>query len=154
ALSEDSLATDTPVTLKLAGVRFESVLNLVLRPNGLDYVIEDDVLKVTSGARARETMFTRTYPVLDLYPNGKLAKAEASDSGEKGDKKKGPAAAQTIGDLERAIKETVEPKSWDEKSKSPGSIAYVSESGSLVIRQSWPVHRKVLKLLRDLRQAK
>jgi hypothetical protein len=33
-------------------------------------------------------------------------------------------------------------------------ITYVKESGSLVIRQTWGTHVKILELLRGLREAK
>jgi len=156
-LADQGVQLDTPVTLRLAGVRMESVLNLLIRPSQLDYIIEDDVLKITTAFHARETMFTFTYPVRDLYPNGKRVESEATGADEKN--KKGSAGARTMGDLERAIRETIEPKSWDDAAKPnetqvQGTIAYVGESSSLVIRQSWPVHRKILKLLRDLREAK
>jgi hypothetical protein len=155
-LADQGVQLDTPVTLKLAGVRMESVLNLLIRPSQLDYVIEDDVLKITTGFHAREIMFTLTYPVRDLYPSGNRVESEATGGDEKN--KKGPTDARTMGDLERAIRQTIEPKSWDDakgnESKAPGTIAYVGASGSLVIRQSWPVHRKILKLLRDLREAR
>ncbi len=58
-----------------------------------------------------------------------------------------------VPELERAITETIEPDSWADMS-GPGTYTYVSESGGLVIRQTWQVHRKILQLLRDLREAK
>lgn len=52
-----------------------------------------------------------------------------------------------------AISTNIEPDSWEELS-GPGSMTPVRETNSLVIRQTWAVHRKVLQLLRDLRAAK
>ena len=56
-------------------------------------------------------------------------------------------------DLVEAITETIEPDSWEELS-GPGSYTYVKETGCLVIRQTWAVHRQIVQLLRDLREAK
>ena len=55
--------------------------------------------------------------------------------------------------LMNAISTTIEPDSWEELS-GPGSMIPVHVSGSLVVRQTWNVHRKVLQLLRDLRAAR
>lgn len=55
--------------------------------------------------------------------------------------------------LMNAISTTVQPDSWEELS-GPGSMIPVFVSGSLVVRQTWNVHRKVLQLLRDLREAR
>jgi general secretion pathway protein D len=52
-----------------------------------------------------------------------------------------------------AIESTVEPDSWEALS-GPGTMHPVHQSRSLVIRQTLPVHRKILQLLRDLREAK
>jgi hypothetical protein len=57
------------------------------------------------------------------------------------------------GDLETAIMKTIDPESWEEK-EGPGSMTYVSEAGSLVIRQTSAAHEQILQLLRDLREAK
>jgi len=67
-LQDEGVALDAQVMLKLKGRRLESVLNLVLRPFQLDYVIEDDVLKITTATSVGEKLFTRTYPVGDLCP--------------------------------------------------------------------------------------
>lgn len=64
-------------------------------------------------------------------------------------------ANRATSDLEEAIMQTVDPDSWQPaKGYAPGSITYVSETGSLVIRQSWSAHRKIVRLLLDLREAK
>src|SRR5260370_35316319 len=52
AMTEEGIPLDQPVTLKLAGVRLESILNLLLQPVQLDWVIADEVLKITTRAWA------------------------------------------------------------------------------------------------------
>jgi hypothetical protein len=149
-LSDEGVALDQPLTLKLAGVSLRSVLNLMLEPVQLAYVVEDDVMKITTEAEAKKRLFTRTYPVGDLY-QGRV-KPEEDSAADKAAPNDTPAVMRP-GDLEKAIMKTVEPGSWDE-TKGPASITYVKESGSLVIRQTWGAHTKIVNLLRDLRQAK
>jgi hypothetical protein len=55
--------------------------------------------------------------------------------------------------LMTAISTSIEPDTWEDLS-GPGSMIPVFVSGSLVVRQTWSVHRKVLQLLRDLREAR
>src|SRR5262245_5390231 len=43
SLSDEGVALDQPVTLKLAGVTLESVLHLLLGPVQLDWIIQDEV---------------------------------------------------------------------------------------------------------------
>ena len=66
ALNEEGIATDTPVTRTLAGVKLRSALKIMLTPLGLAYVIEDEVMKITTIAKEAEKMTTRVYPVGDL----------------------------------------------------------------------------------------
>ena len=65
-LADEGVAIDQPVTLKLAGVTLRSVLKLLLEPVQLTYVIEDEVMKITTSAKAGEKLVTRVYPVADL----------------------------------------------------------------------------------------
>jgi hypothetical protein len=107
-------------------------------------------MKITTAKQARKRLFTRTYPVSDLY-QGRI-KAEEKPLPDK-TATKGPPSTMRPGDLKKAITKTVDPDSWDE-TKGPASITYVNESQSLVIRQQWGAHTKIVELLRDLREAK
>jgi len=191
-LTDEGVALDQPVTLKLKGLRLESVLKLLLRPIQLTFVIEDDVLQITTSAKAGEKLITRTYPVRDLYQpgeeipfrdprkndaapkDGTPKKAGGDSSPGAADASPRPAATQVLKqgfggggggmggaagglrrppDLTYAITTTIQPDSWEELS-GPGSLTYVKEAGSLVIRQTREVHAEILQLLRDLREAK
>ena len=55
--------------------------------------------------------------------------------------------------LMNLISTTILPDSWEELS-GPGSMMPYRRTHSLVVRQTWAVHRRVLQLLRDLREAK
>ena len=213
-LTDEGVALDQKITLKLKGGRLESVLNLILNPVQLTYFPENDVLMITSHSKAGENLITRTYPVRDLCqgrvdahgePPQKDDKAAVGDAlgrgiasveshqmherhqvigvihqlgatrfggeidiqiaqgfgggGQPGGGNGGaaatskPAPPNNYGNLMNAITSTIQPDSWEDLS-GPGSMMPVREAGCLVIRQTWAVHRQILQLLRDLREAK
>ena len=65
-LTEEGVALDTPITLKLSGVSMRSILKLLLEPAQLTYLIEDEVMKITTATKAGDKLSTRVYPVGDL----------------------------------------------------------------------------------------
>jgi len=69
ALEDESLTGEEEITLVLSGIKLKSALKLMLENVGgvaLTYLIEDEVMKITSQAAADEKMQTRVYPVADL----------------------------------------------------------------------------------------
>jgi len=67
ALNAVRVTTDTPVTLQLPGsIKLKSALNLILNSLELTYVIENDVLSITSLEAKRSKVYPRTYRVTDL----------------------------------------------------------------------------------------
>jgi len=62
-LSDEGISTDTSVTLHLSGVSLKSALRLLLEPLQLDYIIQNDVLMITTLAKANETLATRVYSI-------------------------------------------------------------------------------------------
>ena len=66
AMSDAGIATDQLVSLQLSGISLRSALRLLLEPLLLTYVIEDEVMKITTLEKAEEKMSTRVYPVADL----------------------------------------------------------------------------------------
>jgi len=65
-LQDEGIQVDHPVAIHLQGVRIESALNLLLNPLDLAWLIKDDVLKVTTRAKAAESLITRSYDIRDL----------------------------------------------------------------------------------------
>ncbi len=53
ALNVEGVALDQPITLKLAGVSFRSVLKLMLEPLRLTYVIDNDALLITTPGQTK-----------------------------------------------------------------------------------------------------
>ena len=69
ALEEEAISLDEQITLQLGTpVSFRSALKLVLEPLNLTYVIEDEVMRITT--KTNSANVTRVYPVGDLVvPN-------------------------------------------------------------------------------------
>lgn len=67
ALSDEGINTDQQVSLEISGVTLRSALKLLLDPLTLTFLIEDEVLKITTQAKANEAVITRSYPVWDLF---------------------------------------------------------------------------------------
>ena len=66
-LEAEAVGTDTPVTISLdQTISLKSALKLLLDPLHLDYVIRDEVLKVTSPQQVQGDVYSVSYPVADL----------------------------------------------------------------------------------------
>ncbi len=66
SLSDEGLTSASPVSLVVNQIQLKTALKLLLRPLGLTYKVEDDVILITSpGANQKET-FPQTYYVGDL----------------------------------------------------------------------------------------
>ena len=66
ALDDVEVPLDTGITKDLKGISLRSALRLILRELDLTYVIEDDVLLITTPEEAETWLGTRVYPVADL----------------------------------------------------------------------------------------
>ena len=129
ALADVGISPDVPMTLKLGPLPLESALALLLRPLDLTWVIRDEGLLITTPEEAERALITATYNVRDLV---------ASIRGD-------------MDSLMDVILSTISPASWDQVG-GPGSLAPLPASGSLQIRQTLQVHRKIEQLLDDLRR--
>ncbi len=124
ALADEGVALDQPITLNLAGVTLESILHLLLEPLQLDWVIQDEVLKITTLSWANKHPETRSYDVHNLI-----------------------AAGHKPEELIAAITKCIEPASWTGKDATAG----ISHTGGvLVVCQSQRVHSDIAHLLEDL----
>jgi general secretion pathway protein D len=66
-LNAEGVTTDTPVTLNLTQpISFKSALNLMLSPLGLSYVIQNEVLRITSEQTKDSNVYAKAYYVADL----------------------------------------------------------------------------------------
>ncbi len=68
-LEEAGVPSDEPVNLIISGITLRSALKIMLEnmPNDeLTWVVDDEVMKITTVTKAEEIMPTRVYPVADL----------------------------------------------------------------------------------------
>lgn len=66
-MADEGATIDTPVTIKLDHeISLKSALNLILQPLRLNYIIKDEVLKITSESLRGGQLYTMTYNVADL----------------------------------------------------------------------------------------
>ena len=66
AITDAGGAIDMPITASLKGITLKSALRLVLQEHELNYLIDHEVLQITSDAKAKEHVVTKVYPVADL----------------------------------------------------------------------------------------
>jgi hypothetical protein len=124
ALQAAEIALDEAVTLQLSGVRLESILNLLLEPRDLDWLIQDEVLKITTRTRAAALAEPRTFRIQSLLDDG-----------------------HTVDELIEVIVKCVDPDSWAEA----GGAGTISHSGGVLIcRQSQRVQIAIAVLLMEL----
>ena len=125
ALDDLGVDSGTPINRSLSSISLRSVLSLILSSLDLTYVIEDEVLLITSVEEARTHVQTLVYPVGDLVHS---------------------AAAQGphIDDLIEVISSIVAPE-------DSGMI--VAFDSYLVIQHTEAAHEEIQRLLTALRKA-
>ena len=133
-LDKESLAalkqnTDQPINLSISGISLRSTLRLILEPLALTYIIESEVLKITTQATADKAIITRTYPVSDLFA--------------------------TREEAEELVESLVCGLGLAQKGKEgPKSLAVSVPSAAIIARLSRLQQDQLLQLVRDLREAK
>lgn len=126
-LEEVAIDTDMPLTYKLKNVRVQTALKLILGDAGLAYVLEDDVLLITTPEDAGSQLVTRVYDCCDLL--------DVNENSAQG--------------LFEVITTLVDSDSWDFSGPSPQA----DFKGLLVISQSQEVHEKIEKFLNQLHKS-
>jgi serpin B len=137
-LADSAVSMEQPVTIQLRGITGRSALHLILSPVSLAWVIEDEVLKITS-VLCWDALFTRIYEVTDLVAIGDPKGGERFD----------PTSLQQV------IETCIFADSWENLS-GRGSVMAIGNgtSATLAIRQSQAVHEGIARLLADLRKAR
>ncbi len=65
-VSDEGLTSGAPVSLSLNNVQVKTALKLMLRPLGLTYKVDDEVVVITSPQATQQETFVKTYYVGDL----------------------------------------------------------------------------------------
>jgi hypothetical protein len=124
ALKEAGIPEDKPVTLTLSEITLESILNLMLLPLNLDWVIRNEVLQVTTRKVADRTYRTEIYTPQDF------------------------GNSRDVNALKQLVVETVAPVSW----QNAGEAKISTLDGKLIVRQTDRNHREISKFLRKWNQ--
>lgn len=130
AIMDAGLTIELPITAEMQDIRLKTGLRLLLRPHGLDYLVNDDCLLITTRDAAAEHLFMRTYPIGDLA--------------------KTPEEIKTLIDV---IRQGTGDEDWDGHSPTR-QIVGVATVQALVVWQNAEMHDRVRELLLTLRQAK
>jgi hypothetical protein len=133
ALTDAGITPDTPFSLKLKQVRAWDGLRELLSTKDLGFVIDHDVLLITTFDVGKAKNVTKFYPVQDLVGTINPATGEID--------------YQTLVDT---ITGTVTPTSWDSNGGG-GSIEPFQICKLLVVSQMQDVHREIKGLLTRLR---
>jgi uncharacterized protein YfaS (alpha-2-macroglobulin family)/TolA-binding protein len=137
ALHDVGIGSDTPITRDLKGITLRSALQLMLRDLDLTYVIQDEVLLITTPEQAETRLETVVYPVGDLVAAYRDASGQTS---------------RDFDSLIELITTTIQPTTWDEVG-GPGSISVFENGQALVFSQTEEVHNQVAAFLATLRRA-
>jgi hypothetical protein len=142
ALDAVASSPEIEATISIANVTLRSALDLMLRNAGaeeLTYIIDHEVLLITTEEEAEKRLETRVYRVDDLVVDDRFAAASERDAG--------------FDQLRDVIVSTVEHESWMENGTGEGEIEHF-QPGMIVISQTRRVHDQIETLLQRLRTAK
>ena len=136
AIIDAGITEKTPMSMKLHHVRARVGLRALLNTQNLEFIIDHDVLLITTGDVGKTKNVTKVYPVTDLIG----------------------AVNPTTGEIDylplvETITSTVVPASWD-ASGGAGSIDPFPICKVLVISQTEQLHQEIKELLTALRAAR
>ncbi|MCH8922101.1 MAG: hypothetical protein IIA67_02995, partial [Planctomycetes bacterium] len=137
ALEDVGVGADTPVTRNLKHVSLRSALRLMLRELDVTYMVDDEVLLITSTEEAETQLTTEFYPVADLVsidPKTPYSPDHAD-----------------FDPLIMLIESTIAPDTWDANG-GLGAVADFAKVGALVVSQTHDVHEQIGPLLDVLRR--
>lgn len=143
ALDELAISPETEVTVSLRNVSLRSALNLMLKEPGLEdlcYIIDQEVLLITTVEKANETVSVEVYRVDDLLED---STGRFNSAGSYGD----------VDSLIDLVVANIEHASWMENGTGEGEIAFYPP-GMLVISQTRRIHDKVNDLFVSLRNTR
>ncbi len=116
-LQEAGVTKDQQITLQISGVSLKSVLEMMLEPLALDYVIKNEVIMITTQAKADSTREVRVYDISRL--NG-----------------------ITASELDDIIRSTVAPETWSmdrQKAATATTVGMGSAPGAIRVSEKVPV---------------
>ncbi len=140
-LDEEGITVNTPVSLNVKGIPLRNALNLMLEPKKLSYVVDQNVLKITTRVKAGDELEykLRVYPVGDFDYTPK----DKDDNAHMGPFDGTPRGYDELID---AIRMSI--VDYD------GEISPIKSSQSIVVSTSYHNHIKIVELLNELRRVR
>jgi hypothetical protein len=140
SLDEIGISAEQEVTVNLRKITLRSALELILRQiHDLDYTIQNQVLLITTQEAEAEHLELRVYRVDDLLdPDRQLNGADSEE---------------LYRQLIMVITRTLEQDSWQRNGTGEGHIQPL-KPGMLIIAQTQRIHRKIMRLLADIREVR
>jgi hypothetical protein len=130
-MEELDISYDTPVSFKASKASVRTILRKVLGDLGLTYIVKDEIIQIVTPQKARETMTTRSYPILDLMTNNLMAPI-GTPLGQFQMQQN----AQMLIDM---ITSTIEPQSW-KANGGEATITFDPLTNRLIVRQTAEFH--------------
>jgi type II secretory pathway component GspD/PulD (secretin) len=135
-LSDAGITGDTTITFVEPAISARMALDTILAEKDLSWIVQRDLLIITTADVAKTRTLIRVYAVADLVL---IETTDAYDA--------------DFDSLIEVITSTVVPQSWDSNGGA-GSIAPFLPSGALVIDQTREIHEKIESLLARLREVR
>lgn len=133
ALKELEITRDAPVTLNVKGITLRSALRLLLNDLNLEFIVQNEVILVTSASRLNQFKEVRIYNVSELT---------------------GDESADYLADVLRKLDKSAGPKRNSDGEKIKGSRTIVVYDDTLVVQDTIKGHEVLGRLLRAIEQAK
>lgn len=151
-LEEIGLSPDEMIDVNLKEISLKNALDFILEPLNLTYVVDHNMLLITSRQKAEQIFKTRVYPVGDL----------CSSSPEDYAVLEAVILNARVGRWSPAVMEQLIAHSSPHPNAAVsnslnlkgGTISGYPQSQSLVISQTYHAHKAIEKLLEDLRTAR
>ena len=137
ALQETGVSPEVKIRVAASDVRLSTLLDQILTPLGLDFVVTSETVKITNRKRAQGDLLSVTYPIGDLAMRLQNGRSVPD--------------AEAVRNLIETIMATVAPESWTAVN-GPGSVTFSDRNVSLVVRQTADVQREIQALLARIRR--
>ncbi|MDQ7780943.1 MAG: tetratricopeptide repeat protein, partial [Planctomycetota bacterium] len=157
-MKEIAAPDDVRITaFHVSDIALEKALEIILRMLELAYYVKDGVVMITTAAKIGTETVLELYDVQDLtvviqeFPGKEISLIPPEEGLGVASTSAGAPPPVIVGDeLKDLIKNTIAKDSWDEEGGGR-SIEY--NNGLLIIRHTPEVHKKVQKMLSEIRQS-
>ena len=130
ALDEIGVGGDEPVNINVHGISLRSALRLMLKQHQLTFIVDDEVLLITTQDEADSRIKVCVYDVRDLVDGN---------------------AASALNELTDVVTSSVSADSWAQSGGGRGNVRSYPPN-LLIISQSQGVHEQIQDLLKRMRQ--